>query len=278
MVLLLSLLACQTPASTPGELPRTGEVLETINGQPFTQGTVDAVLTAMPPEAREQLEANNQMDQLTDQLITQEVLYQEALNRSLHTDATVKTQIALAEREALVAALLNDVAEEAATDEALKVWYDEHQVQFRKSEAKLAQIVLDSEEDAKAIVADVAGGADFGELAKERSIDTATAATGGDMGWIDTKQLPPELATFAAGEPGSLTDPKPLPNGKWFVLQLLEKKEEVQTFEDVKDAIKPNVQQEAVMAFVEEKKASLDDEGDEGEATIEVPEPAPADG
>ena len=106
MVLLLSLLACQTPASTPGELPRTGEVLETINGQPFTQGTVDAVLTAMPPEAREQLEANNQMDQLTDQLITQEVLYQEALNRSLHTDATVKTQIALAEREALVAALL----------------------------------------------------------------------------------------------------------------------------------------------------------------------------
>ena len=116
----------------------------------------------MPPEAREQLEANNQMDQLKDQLITQEVLYQEALGRSLHTDEKVKTQIALAEREALVAALLNDVAEEAATDEALKAWYDEHQVQFRKSEAKFAQIVLDSEEDAKAVVADVAGGADFG--------------------------------------------------------------------------------------------------------------------
>jgi peptidyl-prolyl cis-trans isomerase C len=271
MVLLLSLLACQTPAPTPGDLPRTGEVLETINGQPFTQGTLDAVLTAMPPEAREQIEANNQMPQLQEQLITQEMLYQEALNRSLHTDAKVKTQIALAEREALVAALLNDIAEAAATDEALKAWYDEHQVQFRKSEAKFAQIVVDDEEAAKAVVADVAGGADFGELAKERSIDTATGANGGDMGWIDTRQLPPDLATFAAGEPGTLTEPKALPNGAWFVLNLIDKREEVQEFETVKEEIKPKVQQEAVMAFVEEQKAAI--AGDEGEATIEVPEP-----
>ena len=39
--------------------------------------------------------ANNQLDQLTDQLITQEVLYQEALNRSLHTDATVKQPVVI---------------------------------------------------------------------------------------------------------------------------------------------------------------------------------------
>ena len=89
------------------------------------------------------------------------------------------------------------------------------------------------------------------------------------MGWIDTRQLPPDLATFATKEAGAILEPRGLPNGKWFVLTLVDKREEVQTFEDVKETIKPNVQQEAVMAFVEEKKAELDKE--EG-ASIEVPE------
>jgi len=272
MVLLLSFLACQTPAPTPGELPQTGVVIETINGQPFTQGALDAVLAAMPEEARKQIEEQDgAIDQLQEQLITQELLYREALERDLHNEEKVKTQIALAEREALVAAVLNQVADAAATDEALKTWYDEHLVQFRSSEARFGQIVVEDEETALAVVAEIEGGKEFAEVAREKSIDPATAANGGDMGWIDTRQLPPDLSTFAAtSEPGAMLEPRALPNGKWFLLTVLEKREEMKAFEDVKDEIKPQVQQEAVIAFVEEQKQALE-ETIEG-ASIEVPE------
>lgn len=271
MSLLLSLaLACTQP-HVPGELPRTGEVLETVNGKAVTQDMMDALLETMPDEYRAQLEEQGQMGVVQEQLVTQDMLYQEAMNRGLHNDAVVKNMIAVAEREALIEALLRQVAEEKTTDEALKKYYDEHAVQFRKSEVNLAQIVVDSEEEAAALKAGVEAGADFATLASEKSLDPMTKAKGGELGWIDARQLPPNISMAAEG---TLLEPMNQ-GGKWYVIKIAGKRDEVTPFEDVKDQIKSQVQKESVTTYVDELRASMT--SGEGEATVTPPVPgAPA--
>ena len=273
MLLFLLNLACQpaAPERIPGEMARTGETLETVNGQPVTRGMLDAMLSAMPAEVRTQIEEQGQVGQLQEQLVTQELLYQEALKRDLHKDPEVQVILTFAEREALVEAMLRQVAEEKTTDEALKVWYDEHKVQFRRDEVKLAQIVVDTEADAQAVVDSANAGTDFALLAKEKSVDPGTKDKGGEVGWVPRQQMPPDLKTaLASAKAGDVVGPISA-MGKHIVLKV-EDAREVVPFEDVKDQIKPQVQQEAVREWVTELQEANANQG----AKVEAPVPGEA--
>ena len=85
MLFLTALLAC-APQTTPGELPRTGEVLEAVNGKAVTQDMMNALLDTMPAEYRAQLEAEGKMAEVQEQLVTQDMLYQESIKRGLQND------------------------------------------------------------------------------------------------------------------------------------------------------------------------------------------------
>lgn len=269
MLSLLALLVACVPQTTPGELPRTGEVLETVNGKAVTQDMMNALLDTMPVEYRDQLEADGKMAEVQEQLVTQDMLYQESVKRGLHNDSKVKNMIAVAEREALIEALLRQVAEEKTTDAELKKYYEEHAVQYRKSEVNLSQIVVDTEAEATALKAGVEAGADFAKLATEKSKDPMTAAKGGELGWIDARQLPPNISM---AEKGSMLAPMNQ-GGKWYVIRITDKRDEVTPFEEVKSTIKAQVQREAVSAYVEELKAPKS----AGGASVEAPLPgAPA--
>ncbi len=273
MLLFLLHLACQpaTPERIPGELARTGETLETVNGEPVTRGMLDAMLSAMPADVRTQIEEQGQIGQLQEQLVTQELLYQEALRLNLHKEADVQVILTFAEREALVEAMLRRIADEQTTDEAMLAWYESHKVQFRRDEVKLRQIVVDTEADANAVVEAAKAGSDFAELAKSKSVDPATAEKGGEVGWVPRSQMPPDLkaALDSAGK-GAVVGPIAA-MGKQIVLQV-EDAREVVPFEDVKDQIKPQVQQELVRAWV----AELQDANANAGASVEAPVPGAA--
>ena len=133
MLLALTFAACQpaAPERIPGDMPRDGVALETVNGKPVTQGMLDALLGTIPEATRKQLEEAGQIDRVKEELITTDALYQEALAKNLHKDAKVQTQLLMAERTVLVNHLVRTEVDARTTDEAMKKWYDEHLVQFR---------------------------------------------------------------------------------------------------------------------------------------------------
>ena len=253
MLLLLGLLACETDtARVPGDLPRTGETLETVNGKPVTKSMLDAHLRAMPDEVRTQVEEQGQIDQLQEQVVVQDMLVQEALKQNLHQDPDVEMMLLIAEREALVEALLRKVAAERTTDEALQAFYDDNKVRFRKDEVDIAQIVTTDVANAQAALeAAQAEGADFAAVAGQYSIDPRAKENGGEVGWVSKKEMPPQLqAALADAKAGDILGPIEVP-GAVLVLNVRDARELV-PFEDVKAELEPQVQQEQVRAYVEE--------------------------
>jgi len=275
MRLILPLLTLMTvgcnqpaaPAHIPGELPRTGETLATVNGQAVTQSMLDSVLSTMPDEVREQLETSGQIAQLKDQIITQEVLYQEAMKQKLHEQEDVKSRLALSERDALIESLLRKTVDEKTTDEALKAWYADHLVQFRKEQVQASHILLKDEDEAKAVLAEVQKpGADFGAVASAKSTDPSAKTNGGDLGWFEKGRMVKEFADAAfAADKGSIIGPVKSQFG-FHVIHVVDKRDSV-PFEDVKETIKPQVQQEVAQKYVEDLKAAA--MGESGDAAGE---------
>lgn len=108
-----------------------------------------------------------------------------------------------------------------------------------KDKISLRQIVVGSEDEAKALLSEVKGGGKFDSLAKVRSIDTLTAKNGGDMGFISKKDLPLEiLSAVEKLKPGEITDVvKAYP--QFAIFQLVERKPQtVRPFSEVKESIR----------------------------------------
>lgn len=278
---LLALVACQPEPVVPGKLSTTGEVLSTVNGVAVTQGTLDAILASMPAATRDQITASGQLAQFKERLVMEEILYQEAVKQKVHERPEVKTQLLLAEREALVSALVQDVVEKRLTDERLKAWYDEHKVQFARTQAHARHILVKDEKEAKAIYEQLkAGGADFAAIAKEKSTDKGSGAEGGDLKWFDIAapdavaagkaraQMVPEFNAAVFNAPGAgLLAPIQSKFG-WHVIEVLEKRDGI-PFEDVKEKLKGKVRNEEQQAYIEELKKA---------ASVVAPGAAPAAG
>ena len=81
ILLFLTLSACNPTAKAPvpGTLPSTGPVIATVNGENITEGTIDAILTQFPPSKVEEIKKTGGIDQIKEQLILTEALYQKAI-------------------------------------------------------------------------------------------------------------------------------------------------------------------------------------------------------
>ena len=135
MISLLLFLACggsdTNETSAPGALPNGGEVIHTAHGIEVGQEMFDAFLTALTPEQAEQANAASGRIRAASELAKTELLYREAIKRGIHQEASTQAKIQLSNRELLVGALQDQVFQEAATDEALKGYYDKHIMQSR---------------------------------------------------------------------------------------------------------------------------------------------------
>ncbi len=286
MVLSL-LVACEPPPPpVPGEVERAGETIKVVNGKNVTQGMVDAQLEQLPANVRDQVMARGQMDQVKDQVVIGELLYQEAIKQKLHEDGKVKTQIALAERNALASALLERTVESRSTDTEIQKWYSEHEVQFAKPQAKARHILVKDKAEAEKILAEIKGGGDFAKLAMEKSTDKGSGKEGGDLGWFEKGRMVPEFgdAVFAA-EKGALLGPVESKFG-FHVIEVQDLRSAIPV-DEVKDKIKGQLRNEIVEGYIEElkKTATITEPGAASAPAAEVKpaevkpaEPAPAGG
>ena len=271
-----SFVACEPPPPPiPGELERSGTTLVTVNDKAVTQGMLDARIAQFPAEARDRILAQGTA-RIKDQLVTDEVLYQEALKQKLHEKTEIKQAMAFAERAVLANALLEQVVKDRSNDEAVKAWYDEHKVQFAKPQVKASHILVKEKEEADAVLKEVQGGADFATLAKAKSTDKGSAEKGGDFGWFEQKRMVKEFADAAfAAEKGAIVGPVQTRFG-YHIIKVEDKREAI-PLEEAAEQIKSQMKSEIAEKYVEElkKSATVTEAGGAG-ASVTAPAGAPA--
>jgi peptidyl-prolyl cis-trans isomerase C len=238
-------------------------VLATVDGDAITLGNVIALRDRLPPQYQN-LPDDVLMKGLLDQLVDQQLLAT-ALSASPESDPL---QVKLAvenERRTVLAGLAAEAAVADAVDDAkVQAAYDAQVAAFQPApEFSAAHILVDSEEKAAALKAEIDGGKDFAEVAKANSSD-GSAANGGDLGWFGMGQMVPEFETaVVALEPGQVSAPVKSQFG-WHLIKLNEKRE---TTPPPLDAARPEIENQLRQQALEARLAEL-----RAAAKIETPE------
>lgn len=224
--------------------PTADTVVAVVNGTQITLGEMIATREALP-EQYQSLPDDVLFTGVLEQIIQQTVLAQEAQGKLTRRD---ELMMANQKRAYMSAVVLDGVAQAAVTDEAVQKLYDEKYVNAEPSkEYHAAHILVATEDEAKAIVADLEKGGDFAAIAKEKSTDPGSAANGGDLGWFGTGMMvkPFEDAVIVM-EPGSTSAPVKSDFG-WHIIKLDEvRAKAVPPLDDVKAELSGDLQQKAV--------------------------------
>ncbi len=252
--------ALAKPAAAPaksaavGEVDRTGTVLVTVNGAPITQGMMDTAMTVLPEEVRARVVAEHLEGKLQEQLILQELLWQEAVAAKLADEPGVKTKLALAARDVLATAALEAEAERRSSDAAVKDFYDQHGDLFRQDQVRARHILVADEQTARQLLVKLTAGADFAATAATASQDPGSAPEGGDLGWFERGKMVPEFEEAAFGaKPGAVVGPVKSQFG-WHLIEVTGKRDSV-PLDDVKDGIRAKLREDASAAWMQELRA-----------------------
>ncbi|WBU64229.1 peptidylprolyl isomerase [Paracoccus aerodenitrificans] len=191
--------AAENDAAAQSADPAT--VVATVNGKDITLGELAAMKLRLPPEMAG-MPANELWDLMLD-----EVIRQTALAEFGEQDLSALDQAALVNlrRDYLTRSAMERIVDFEPTDEQIQAAYEEaFPAESPITEYNADHILVETEEAAASVIEELEGGADFAQLAQERSVDTGSAQSGGDLGWFTVDSMVPEFGNAVAGmEPGS---------------------------------------------------------------------------
>lgn len=237
-------------------------VVATVDGKDITIGQMIALRAGLPAQYT-QLPDDVLFKGILDQLIQQVSIAAEG-----EKDVTPRDEVMLDVQRTgyLAGKVLQQAAADAVTDEALQKAFDEKYGQTEPgTEYHAAHILVASEDEAKQVKADLDGGKDFAEEAKEKSTGPS-GPNGGDLGWFGTGMMvkPFEDAVIAL-KPGDVSEPVQTQFG-WHVIKLMETRPaQPPQLDDVRDELAQEIQQQAVSDRIAEitgnSEIKRDDEG-----------------
>ncbi|WP_114191558.1 peptidylprolyl isomerase [Edaphovirga cremea] len=136
----------------------------------------------------------------------------------------------------------------SVSDDEIAAYYDQHKSSFGQPERKkFAVIVLKTEADAKAVIAELTKGADFAELAKTKSTDTFTGQRGGELDWMEPDTTLPEFKEANLTEKGQISDVIKSSSG-YLVVRLNDiQPEQVKPLTEVRDSVLAKLKQEKAL-------------------------------
>src|ERR1700676_309958 len=225
-------------------------VLAKVNGAEIRQSDMALAEEELGPSLA-QMDPATKQENVLSFLIDMKIVAKAAEAKKIEDRDDFKSRLAFARNRLLMDNLLAVEGKAATTDEAMKKVYEEAAKQITgEQEVHARQILVESEDEAKAIAADLKKGADFAELAKKKSKDPG-ASDGGDLGFFTKDQMVPEFSTVAfALEPGKISDPVKSQFG-WHIIKVEEKRSrKAPDFEQVKAQIETYVTRKAQADYV----------------------------
>jgi peptidyl-prolyl cis-trans isomerase C len=225
-------------------------VLARVNGAEIRASDVALAEEELGPSLA-QMDPATKKENVLSFLIDMKIVSKEAEDKKIADRDDFKTRLAFARNRLLMDNLLAAEGKAATTDENMKKVYEDAAKQISgEQEVHARHILVETEEQAKKIEADLKKGADFAELAKKESKDPG-ASDGGDLGFFTKDQMVPEFSTVAfALEPGKVSDPVKTQFG-WHIIKVEEKRtRKAPDFEQVKPQIETYVTRKAQADYV----------------------------
>ena len=222
-------------------------VVATVNGKDLTLGHM-IVLKQRLPQQYQELPGDVLFEGILDQLVQQTLFGEQVDEMSLGARLTLENE----ERALRANEEIKRVADGAITDEALKAAYEEaYGATEPEKEYNASHILVRTEEEAAALVEELNGGADFAELAKEKS-EGPSGPRGGELGWFGTGAMVPAFEeAVVALEVESISEPIQTQFG-WHVIRLNETRlTDAPALEQVRGELADSVQRQAIESRIE---------------------------
>jgi peptidyl-prolyl cis-trans isomerase C len=214
-------------------LPATAQNIAIVNGKPVPTARVEMLQQQLAKAGRP---VSPQMqDQLKDEVIAREIFLQEAQKRGLDASDDYKAQMELARQTILIRELFADWQKNnPVTDAEIKGEYDKFVAANGGKEFKARHILVEKEDEAKAIIANLKKGQKFEDIAKKQSKDPGSGANGGDLDWATAASYVPEFAeAMIKLKKGETTQAPVKSQFGWHVIRV----------DDIRDATLPKLEE-----------------------------------
>jgi peptidyl-prolyl cis-trans isomerase C len=244
--------AAQAPAEPPADT-----VVAIVDGTKVTRADVIASAQTLPPQYRQQIDAI--FPALIDRLVDLTLLSNEGRKQNLQDDAEVKARVDQFTEQVIQEVVIRRHIETAMTEDAIKARYDKFVTeQPPQTEVHAQHILVASEAEAREVITQLAGGADFSTVAKEKSTDPSAKQNGGDLGFFGPGDMVPEFerAAFALEKGQSSKDPVKSQFG-WHVIKVVDRRERTPpTLDQARGQIEELLSSELVTAYVTSLRSS----------------------
>jgi peptidyl-prolyl cis-trans isomerase C len=191
-------------------------------------------------------------EQLKEEVIMREIFMQEAVRQGVANTPGFKTQMELARQTLMIRALFAEWQKKnPVTDAETKAEYDRLVGALGSKEYRARHILVDTEEEAKAIIAAIKGGARFEDQAREKSKDPGSGANGGDLDWATPSSYVSEFSdAMVKLEKGQMTEAPVKSQFGWHVIRLDDVRDaDLPGYDEVKDQIAQQMQQQKLVEY-----------------------------
>jgi peptidyl-prolyl cis-trans isomerase C len=237
-------------------VPALAQNLAVVNGKPVPSSRVNAL--------KQQVEASGRpvtpevLAQIKEELIAREVFMQEAKKRGLDASDEYKTQIELARQTILIRQLFADFQKKnLVTDADIKGEYDKFVAANGGKEYRARHILVEKEDEALALIAQIKKGGSFEDLAKKASKDPGSGANGGDLDWAAAGSYVPEFSgAMVKLDKGQMTDTPVKSQFGFHIIRVDDVREaQLPKLEEVKPQIAQQLQQQKLSSFQDALRA-----------------------
>lgn len=237
-------------------VPAAAQNVAIVNGKPVPMSRVDALAQQVARSGRPV--TPDMMGQIKDEVIARELFMQEAQKLGLDASEDFKAQMELTRQAILIRELFATFQKNnPVTDAEIKAEYDKFVAANSGKEYRARHILVEKEEQAKAIIASLKKGAKFEDIAKKQSKDPGSGANGGDLDWASAgsyvKEFSDAMVKLAKGK---ITETPVKSQFGWHVIRLDDVREaQLPKLEEVKQQIAQQLGQQKLMKYQEDLRA-----------------------
>ena len=226
-----------------------------VNGKPVPKARLE---TLLQQAKRAGQPVGPELEQRAkDEIVLREIFAQEAEKKGIAATPDYKGQMELARQSILIRELFEDYKKKnPVSDDDVKAEYDKFKAQATGTEYRARHILVESEDEAKALIAQIKGGAKFEDLAKAKSKDPGSGANGGDLDFAKPENYVPEFsAAMVKLKKGEMTEEPVKSQFGWHIIRLDDTREaSFPAFDDVKGQIKQRLEQAKLQKYQEDLK------------------------
>ncbi len=251
-----AVLAASLGFLTLAAFPVAAQNVAIVNGKAVPKARVDALAQQLARSGRPV--TPEMQGQLREEVIAREVFVQEAQRQGLDAGDEYRTQVELARQAILIRELFNAYQKNnPVTDADIKAEYDKFVAANSGQEYRARHILVEKEDEAKAIIAQLKRGGKFEDIAKKSSKDPGSGANGGDLDWANANSYVPEFSNAMVKlKKGQLTDAPVKSQFGFHVIRLDDvRSSQLPPLDQVKPQIAQQLQQQKLAKFQEDLRA-----------------------